>query len=102
MSTCRFNDFFATCSAGKICEADGCYDCPAGFHQCPRDRGYWHKVCINDQQCHFTGCVASSVTGIDQEAYLADKSMCCTRTTARSRNNQDQIFCKSLKNLLQK
>ena len=90
VSTCRSTDFFATCSAGKICGSDGCYDCPAGSHQCPRDQGFWHKTCPNDQQCHSTGCVTS--TGIDQETYLADKSMCCgTTPTTTSRNNHSGL-----------
>jgi len=92
VSTCRFTDYFETCDAGKICGQGGCYDCPSGSHQCPRDQGFYFRVCTNDKQCHSTGCVTSSVTGIDQEIYLADKFMCCTTSRNCEASDEEQNF----------
>ena len=75
-STCRAEDYFPRCPAGKVCNSGGCYDCPSGSHYCPRDQGFWLNACPNDKQCHSTGCI----TGTNQELYLAEKQMCCTST----------------------
>jgi len=73
-STCLAGDYYATCPAGKVCGTGGCYSCPSGSHVCPRGQGFYGSVCPNDKQCHSSGCVP----GENQEAYLADKKMCCT------------------------
>merc|ERR1711997_1147963 len=77
-STCRDSDWFKTCDAGKICRSGGCYDCPEGFHECPRDGGFTANVCPNDKQCYsWIGCVGAATARVDQQTYLKDKSICC-------------------------
>jgi len=77
MEICRPGDWFSTCPAGKICGSGGCYSCAPGRHKCPRDSDFYFKTCENEKQCHSTGCVDASVTGVDQQTYLKDKQKCC-------------------------
>jgi len=91
-STCMASDYFLTCPAGKICGSGGCYDCPAGSHECPRDGGFYARACTNDKQCHWSGCVPPTRTGVDQATYLADKSMCCGTATAPASEPESEII----------
>lgn len=91
-STCRAGDYFSTCPPGKVCNTGGCYVCPWGEHRCPRDQGFYFNTCPNNMQCHSTGCVI----GADQEAYLADKQMCCDITQVTAKESLELFSAVSL------
>lgn len=67
-------NYFASCSAGHVCDREGCPSCPPGHHYCSnsQSRAWGHSTCPNTQHCTSKGCAE----GVDPLLHLKEQCDC--------------------------